>query len=88
MYDSNSECYLVSPFKEEGLRVKGQKPRKGISRSSGHKPFNYGLQQNKLHYQQEVEGFVKGEDIVLIMEGDEESLVHARSFTAYKPVDR
>ena len=88
VYDSNSECYLVSPFKEEGLRVKGQKPRMGISRSSGHKPFNYGLRQNKLHYQQEVEGFVKGEDIVLIMEGDEESLVHARSFTAYKPVDR
>src|SRR6202142_1291430 len=43
----------------------------------------------KLYFEGEVEDFVQGEDTLLIpMDFERRDLVKARSFTAYKPVDR
>ena len=48
-----------------------------------------GLRSNKLYFRGELEGFIKGEDTLLIPDDCEASHIHsAQSFTAYKPVDR
>ena len=74
---------LIKPpnIQESGKKLEVEP---GKNRQTG-----YVSHYNKLYYNQEVEDFVKGEDILLMPETcSSEELKVAWAFTAYKPVDR
>jgi len=76
--------YHISVDEMSAVHITPPKPKLCDSTSSTFR----GLKSNKLHYRGELEGFIKGEDTLLIPDDCEASLIHlAQSFTAYKPVE-
>ena len=80
--------YLVSEL--SCRRKQEESPRLGkFSHETPYSEYRERASTCKLYFEEEVEDFVQGEDTLLIpMDFERRDLVSARSFTAYKPVDR
>jgi hypothetical protein len=85
--DSIFSFYSTSP--DESSSMHKHPHTTNVSNLAHQRLYKYPVCMPKLHYKGEVEGFVKGQDTLIIPKGyDYSNLTAAQTFTAYKTVDQ